>query len=149
MAKVNVKLNGLKDAVLAKITQAKLNEAAIIAAKEMDRVKNEQTKRFKSPAKGGTWVNTYNAKYAKSQKKGINTVNLRRNKPKSNSMEKTTINVIGKKAVISFQDAKKGVIFNYHHKGTATGRKKRQIYPTNLAQVPDSVIKKAMEFLSK
>ena len=149
MAKVNVKLRGLKDAVLSKISQAKLNEAAIVAAKEMDRIKNQETKRFKSPAKNGKWNNTYNTNYAKSQKKNINAVNLRRNKPKSNSIEKTTINVIGKKAVISFQDARKGVIFNYHHKGTATGRKKRQIYPTNVSQVPDSVIKKAMEFLSK
>lgn len=144
--KINIK--ELQGVVLSKFSDEKLKAASVVAAKTMDKIKNKETKEFKSPAIGGVWQKPYNANYAKKQGKGLNDVNLRANKPKRlKSIEKTNIKVIGKKAVLAFNDSRKGEIFELHQTGRAKGGKVRQIYPETNQEVPNEVLEAVKSFL--
>lgn len=149
-----IKVN-LESALSQVFSPTKLKKASLASAREMDEVKNEKTRQFKSPAKGGKWVNVYNKAYAKSQGKGINTVNLRKNKPNRNTIEKTRIKSKGTAGVIEFTDQSQGKrkrsmanIFNIHQTG-GSKMPRRQIYPDNENQVPQSVIDAAIKELLK
>lgn len=149
-----IKIN-LELALKKEFTQVKLKKASLASAIEMDRLKNEKTRKFKSPAKGGTWINIYNKAYAKRQGKSVNSVNLRRNKPTRNSIEYTTVKNKGRSGFIEFKgqsDGKKkrpmSEIFQIHQTG-GPKMPRRQIYPDNFNEVPKSVIDAAIKELLK
>jgi len=149
---LKVKLTGLEDKIKSIFTDERLKRASFKAAEQMDIIKNDKTAKFESPAIGGIWVNTYHPDYAKRQKKGINRVNLRSNKPGLRSLINTQIINVGKGAEISFRQKSRkttnGVVnmaevLNAHHLGNAKGGKRRQIFPDNVAQLPREVLEVA------
>ena len=113
------------------------------SAQLMDKIKNENTKQYKSPAVNGRYDKPYNRKYAKRKGVSPNAVDMR--SPGSRSIERTKIRATkasdnsSARAYIAFRDKPKGVIFNLHQTGEAKGGKVRQIYPKGQKQVPKEI----------
>jgi len=140
--------------------EKELSEISDAFLERMDDLKDVQTQRGRSAAKGVSWSNDaskYSKEYAKKQGRR-SPVTLRSNKG-SRSIERTQIKDkgSGKKRLIftgttsSGEDADR--VFYMHDRGTAKGNKTRQIYPRDNKQIPDEAMTaariKLQEILSR
>lgn len=156
---VKVELTGFKEALERKFSKARIKSANLAMAEKMDKVKNEESEKFQSPAKGGVWFKPYSERYAKKQGKSLQAVNLRSTFG-NRSIENTTVTATDKLGTISFNEKARVVgknkkrtvnmakIMNRHQLGKVYGRK-RQIFPKNMAQLPQSVLDAGIKELLK
>lgn len=106
-----------------------------MALAKMDDIKDKKTRAGKSPAKGGDWNNRYDPQYAIREKGGKRSpVTLRNN---TRSIEKTKTVIRKSQGALKFVNPERAKIFKYHNDGTATGKKKRQIYPNTWNEAPE------------
>lgn len=121
----------------SRLTRERLKKAEVRVLEKMDQIKNRETLKGDSPAKGGRWNNVYNREYARRKKGGRRSpVTLRQNKKR---IEQTQILPGKSGSKLAFRDGKAGQIFFYHDSGTARGGKYRQVYPDSDNQVPNEL----------
>ncbi len=88
---------------------------------------------------------------SKRRKQGlqVGTVDMRMGKRR---IEQTKIEKVGggkQGAEVQFQDADAAIIFNYHHKGTATGNHMRSIFPKSAESIPKETKVNAMKLVKE
>lgn len=124
----------------SKLTRKNLEKAEVKVLEKMDEIKNQETLKGKSPAKGGKWINFYSERYARERKGRKSPVTLRKDgfaQTLGNTIEKTKIISARKRSSLRFQSIDAGEIHWINHTGNYTGTKKpRQIYPESDEQVP-------------
>lgn len=149
MSQVNVIFDTIQQKVEA-ITSRETREKALMAGIEaMDKIKNTETRRGRSPVKNGDWDNSYKPNYAKRNNKSTGgPVTLRNGKGR---IEQTTKVISGNDGVLSFRDGKIAKAFNYHQNGTAKSRrgKANQIYPTSFKNLPKKVFDAVVDAINK
>ena len=96
--------------------------------------------------------NTYSEKYAKRVKGGQTSPVTMRNSDRHIEQRKTEKNKANKSAKVSFLNEEFGIIFRYHHEGTAKGNKIRSLFPKTAKAVPFEIreiaLKRAGRMLS-
>lgn len=127
---------------LADILHKKSADLGLVAqavAEDISKRSIDNTKAGRSFSDRDRYDNEYVPSVAR-KKGGKSPVTLRNG---SNRIENQVIVLGGNKATISFQDAKAGEIFRYHHEGIEyrrVGLRQRSIFPQSGESVPADVI---------